>query len=188
MHRRYDTHKQGRKLTDQDKEIIKHILMDNRSLTGLNGICFDGNTRLDLHGRVLELYEIQFLANRLKGHLTLTELNLSNSGLRGKTAELVVQALFTNNSLTHVDFSQNKLGDRGVISVVRLLASPWAFHSGLAVSAPRSVVALELPHSFGLLRDSCVVPTGSLAANRGCHDGSRGSHDGVWSRGTEGLW
>ena len=112
-----------RRLHQDDRTLALAMLKMNTDLDILNGIDLRCLERCDLQNRKMYAYEIAFVANKLRGHLDLEVLNLSNTNLTPQDMFGISRAIRGNRALRHVDVSHNPIGSDAAVELIKTLAS-----------------------------------------------------------------
>ncbi|CAF3997705.1 unnamed protein product [Adineta steineri] len=71
-------------------------------------------TEMDLHGKIIDDIEMQFLTDALINNETIIKLDLSQNKIGDIGIQHLADALQINRTITELDLSQNHIGDEGI--------------------------------------------------------------------------
>ena len=124
----------------------------------------------------MRLPDCRSLARALESTETLTYLNLSGNGLDDDKARMVLSGMVDNISITHLDLSQNKIADRGVRALAKLLdtdsvISILNLRRAVGLPPKAGAGACVLPQPLGLAKErrACATKQGAFVGWQSMH-------------------
>ena len=112
-----------RRLHQDDRTLALEMIKMNQDLEILNGLNLNSLERCDLQNRKLYPYEVAFVCNKIRGHLDLKVLNLSNTELTPDKMVDICKAIKGNRALIRLDVSHNPIGSAAAVALIERLAS-----------------------------------------------------------------
>jgi Ran GTPase-activating protein (RanGAP) involved in mRNA processing and transport len=106
--------------------------------------------KLDLTNCGLESSTCGPVAQLLESHDTaITYLNLSNNKIEKEGVKVVIQSLYKNKTLTHLDFANNKFPEKSAIEIAALFEKPTAALKSLCIA--RNTLSTKVAQKFSEL-------------------------------------